>query len=62
MLIFLVILLLWVTLMGQGFFWGLAAFGGAANQRLQIGATLAGTISATAQINWFDAGGLCYHP
>ena len=35
---------------GTGLLLGVAAFGGATNQRLQIGATLAGSSSATAQI------------
>jgi hypothetical protein len=36
---------------GNGLLLGVTAFGGAGNQRLQIGATLAGSSSATAQIN-----------
>ena len=35
---------------GNGLLLGVSAFGGAVNQRLQIGATLAGSSSATAQI------------
>ena len=35
---------------GTGLLLGVSAFGGAANQRLQIGGTLAGSSSATAQI------------